>query len=194
MWSPHTIVPLDEEDLLRPSTTHFSCYGLGWQLRDQHGLKIVGHGGALDGMTSRTVLIPERDFGAVILTNSETGLAQGLSFWITDLVCGAEPEDWSGRFRAARDSEREKAKERQKKDDDARLVLTQPSVPLELFAGRFGSELFGEAEVELVDGSLVLKFANSPTFVGDLSHWHLDTFSIRWRDVPYPFPRGFVRF
>jgi hypothetical protein len=31
--------------------------------------------------------------------------------------------------------------------------------------------------------------------VGDLEHWHLDTFSINWRDsVIYPFGLGFVAF
>ncbi len=34
-----------------------------------------------------------------------------------------------------------------------------------------------------------------PYFVGDLEHWHFDTFRIKWREsVVYPFPRGFVTF
>jgi hypothetical protein len=35
----------------------------------------------------------------------------------------------------------------------------------------------------------------APNFVGDLEHWHLDTFAVKWRDsVVYRFGRGFVTF
>jgi uncharacterized protein DUF3471 len=45
------------------------------------------------------------------------------------------------------------------------------------------------------NGKLVLRLVPSPKFVGDLEHWHFDTFRITWRDsIVYPFPRGFVTF
>jgi hypothetical protein len=55
--------------------------------------------------------------------------------------------------------------------------------------------MFGDARVATEGGRLVLRLAPSPNFVGDLEHWHFDTFRVRWRDtVVYPFPRGFVTF
>jgi hypothetical protein len=55
--------------------------------------------------------------------------------------------------------------------------------------------LYGDATVTEESGRLVLKLNPSPLFIGDLDHWHFDTFSVKWRDsIVYPFGRGFVSF
>jgi hypothetical protein len=55
--------------------------------------------------------------------------------------------------------------------------------------------MYGEARVSVDEGRLVLRLAPAANFVGDLEHWHYDTFRIKWREsVSYPFPRGFVTF
>src|SRR5438046_1457555 len=59
MRSPQTVIPLDSiTERLRPST-HFQAYGLGWSLSDYRGRKLVSHNGALDGMRSIVMLVPE---------------------------------------------------------------------------------------------------------------------------------------
>ena len=63
MRSPQTVIPLDSiTERLRPST-HFLAYGLGWALADYRGRKLVSHGGALDGMRSIVMLVPEERLG-----------------------------------------------------------------------------------------------------------------------------------
>jgi hypothetical protein len=55
--------------------------------------------------------------------------------------------------------------------------------------------MFGDARITEESGRLVLRLVPSPNFVGDLDHWHFDTFSLKWRDsIVYPFKRGFVSF
>lgn len=55
--------------------------------------------------------------------------------------------------------------------------------------------MYGDARIAEENGRLVLRLIPSPHFVADLDHWHLDTFSIKWREsVIYPFGRGFVSF
>jgi CubicO group peptidase (beta-lactamase class C family) len=44
-------------------------YGLGWFLQDWNGLKVVQHGGNIDGFNSLVAMIPERKLGFVMLTN-----------------------------------------------------------------------------------------------------------------------------
>lgn len=44
-------------------------YGLGWMLRDWNGLKVVEHGGNIDGFNSLVAMIPEKKLGFVMLTN-----------------------------------------------------------------------------------------------------------------------------
>ncbi len=44
-------------------------YGLGWMLRMWNGLKVVEHGGNIDGFNSLVAMIPEKKLGFVMLTN-----------------------------------------------------------------------------------------------------------------------------
>jgi CubicO group peptidase (beta-lactamase class C family) len=46
-----------------------SAYGLGWFLQDWKGLKVVHHGGNIDGFNSLVAMIPEKKLGFVMLTN-----------------------------------------------------------------------------------------------------------------------------
>lgn len=44
-------------------------YGFGWFLQDWNGLKVVQHGGNIDGFNSMVAMIPEKKLGFVLLTN-----------------------------------------------------------------------------------------------------------------------------
>ncbi len=44
-------------------------YGLGWFLRDWNGMKVVEHGGNIDGFNALVAMIPEKNIGFVMLTN-----------------------------------------------------------------------------------------------------------------------------
>jgi CubicO group peptidase (beta-lactamase class C family) len=196
MWTPHTVVSGVGEAAERFNpTTHFNLYGLGWALNDYQGRKVVSHGGGLDGMISRVALMPEENLGLVVLTNSETPLANVISNRVFDAFLGVPPRDWSADYMARVRASREHAAAEQKKVEAARVPDTRPSLPLSAYAGTYTGEMFGDARVTEEGGRLVVRLVPSPNFVGDLEHWHFDTFRIRWRDsIVYPFPRGFVTF
>lgn len=44
-------------------------YGLGWFLRKWNGLKVVEHGGNIDGFNAQVAFMPEKKVGFVLLTN-----------------------------------------------------------------------------------------------------------------------------
>ena len=46
-----------------------TAYGLGWFLQDWKGLRVVQHGGNIDGFNSLVAMIPEKRLGFVMLTN-----------------------------------------------------------------------------------------------------------------------------
>ncbi len=46
-----------------------TAYGFGWFLQDWNGLKVVQHGGNIDGFNSMVAMIPEKKLGFVLLTN-----------------------------------------------------------------------------------------------------------------------------
>ena len=45
------------------------AYGLGWFLQEWNGMKVVQHGGNIDGFNSLVAMVPERNVGFVMLTN-----------------------------------------------------------------------------------------------------------------------------
>ena len=52
--------------------------------------------------------------------------------------------------------------------------------------------MYGNVKVELENGNLVARFLPTASFVGDLRHWHYDTFEIELRDPNLP--KGTVNF
>ncbi|HYE16211.1 MAG TPA: serine hydrolase, partial [Pyrinomonadaceae bacterium] len=196
MWTPHTISGAVSESAEKFNpTTHFNLYGLGWALNDYQGRKVVSHGGGLDGMISRVAMMPEENLGLVVLTNSETPLPTVLSNKIFDVFLGVPKRDWSADYLARARASREAAEAAAKKVEESRVTGTKPSLPLAGYAGTYTGAMFGDARVSEENGRLVVRLVPSPNFVGDLEHWHFDTFRIKWREsIVYPFPRGFVTF
>jgi CubicO group peptidase (beta-lactamase class C family) len=196
MWTPHTVAGGISEAAERFNpTVHFNLYGLGWGLSDYRGRKVVTHSGGLDGMTSRVALLPEENLGVVILTNSETPLQSFLYYKVFDVFTGAPARDWSADYMARAKAAREREEAEAKKVEEARIPGTKPSLQLSAYAGTYGGQMYGDAKVTEEQGRLVVRLVPSANYVGDLEHWHFDTFRIKWRDsVVYPYPRGWVTF
>ncbi|HEX8560399.1 MAG TPA: serine hydrolase [Pyrinomonadaceae bacterium] len=196
MWTPQTIVSGVGEAAERFNpTVHFNLYGLGWALSDYRGRKVVTHSGGLDGMTSRVALLPEENLGVVVLTNSETPLQAFLYYKVFDVFTGAPARDWSADYAARAKAAREREEAEARKIEEARVPGTKPSLPLAAYAGTYGGQMYGDARVTEENGRLVVRLLPSPNYVGDLEHWHFDTFRIKWREsVVYPYPRGWVTF
>jgi CubicO group peptidase (beta-lactamase class C family) len=196
MWTPHTIVGgISEAAEKFNPTRHFNLYGLGWSLSDYQGRKIVSHGGGLDGMISQVALAPEENLGVVVLTNSETPLSSVLVNRVFDTYFGTKPRDWSADFLARTRQGQQAQQAEAKKVEDARVLNTKPSLKLTGYVGTYSGQMYGDAKVEEENGKLVVQLVPSPNFIGDLEHWHFDTFRITWRNsIVYPFPKGFVTF
>lgn len=181
MWQPKTIIPLSVAAKKRIPQTHFRAYGLGWGLSDYHGRQLLSHGGGYDGMYSHQILIPEENFGVIVLTNSMTSLPDSLAYRAVDMAVGAPDRDWSGEnFKRYSDSR----KEFYKRIRDAvtpKAEAAVPSHPVEAYAGKFRCPLMGDATVTLESDKLVLRILANADMVADLEPIHFDTFRIRWR-------------
>ncbi len=72
--------------------------GISWLIRDIDGVRLVGHGGTTNGQYSAFVLVPERNFGFISMTNSGPNgseLNTKLEKWALEHFLGlvdAEPE------------------------------------------------------------------------------------------------------
>jgi CubicO group peptidase (beta-lactamase class C family) len=181
MHTPQTIIPLaGNMELLYPEA-HFLSYGMGWFLSDYRGKKIVEHGGAIDGMRAQVALMPEEKLGVVILTNMNgTTLPHILMYQVFDsYLGGTNRKDRAGDLLKTLKVLQEQGKAAAKKQEEARVSNTKPSLAPEKYAGTYKNDLYGEVKVTNQNGKLKVRFG--PAFVSDLEHWHYDTFRAKFR-------------
>jgi CubicO group peptidase (beta-lactamase class C family) len=176
----------------RPNS-HFWGYGMGWDVRDYHGTIVVSHGGGADGMISEVTLVPEEKFGLVILTNSINWLPSGLAEYILDRYFKSTVTDWSRLYLDSFLANQEKNKQEENDFAAKRVKDSGPSLDLEQYAGIYGGEMYGNAEVFIADNELRINFLPTPIFSGTLTHWHFDIFRIKLNDIP-SLPEGTVQF
>ena len=183
MWMPQTIIRVGKPTgALAFMAPRFAAYGLGWSLRDYRGLKIVAHSGALTGMYSRVMLVPELKLGIALLTNQQAMNSQNVAAWhVVNHFAGGPPIDWVTAFAKANAESSEKFADEEKKLVEGRARDTKPSLPLAEYAGTYTDPWYGDATLTLENGRLVMRFSRTPDLIGDLEHYHYDTFIVRWR-------------
>jgi CubicO group peptidase (beta-lactamase class C family) len=195
MWENNTAKPVSKWQREHMPSRHFNGYGLGWELMEYAGRKIVSHGGGYDGMISKTVLVPEEQLAFVILTNNINSVPSMLTYEILDhFLQPAHQEDWYQLFLKLRKEDlldQEKAKEQERA---TRIPNTKPTSALSNYVGTYTSEMYGDVVIELSPAStLSIDFKPTPLFKGNLSHWHLDTFELQWQ-TQMMLPPGRVTF
>ena len=181
MHSPQTIIPLGGNyEILYPEA-HFLSYGMGWFLSDYRGRKVVEHGGAIDGMRAQVALLPEEKLGVVILTNlNGSALPHILMYKVFDAYLGGNTQkDWAGDLLKSFKGLEEQGKAAAKKQEEARVLNTRPSLAPEKYAGTYKNDLYGDVKVTNDGGKLAVRFG--PAFISELEHWHYDTFRARFR-------------
>jgi CubicO group peptidase (beta-lactamase class C family) len=166
-------------------------YGLGWVLREYKGRVLVQHGGSIDGMRSLVMLVPEKKLGLVILTNrGGHALPEALAQRVIDAYLGAPARDWSAEFHKVQKSLEKEQKDAEKKVEKERIKGTRQSLPSEKYAGTYTDNLYGEVKVTAEKGKLIVRYG--PSLRGELTHWHYDTFRVKWNDRT--FRKGLVTF
>ncbi len=188
MWSGQTILPIDElpqgvAAAFVETQPNFHTYGLGWDLRDYRGKRLVGHNGMLSGYVSRTALIPELKLGIVVLTNQEaTGAHNAIVNTVLDHYIGAAETDWVAAYAARVKAAKAEGEAAVKKASGKRNPNTRPALPLGSYAGRYRDAWYGDMRIEEKSGKLSIYFTHSPDLTGELEHWQYDTFVARWKN------------
>jgi CubicO group peptidase (beta-lactamase class C family) len=176
----------------RPNS-HFRGYGMGWSVRDYHGTIIISHGGGADGMISEVTMVPEENFGFVILTNSLNYLPSALAEYILDRYFKANFTDWSRLYLDSFHKNKERLKQKEIEFAGNRVMGTRPSLSLDKYEGIYGGEMYGNAEVFIQNDELKINFLPTPIFSGTMTHWHYDIFRIKIDNIP-SLPLGTVQF
>ena len=183
MWSALQALPVSKEALITNPATHFSATGLGWFLNDYNGRKLVSHSGGHEGMNSRVVMLPEENFGMVILTNSMSGIMTPLANQTMDAFLGIpNGRDWSQYYldAIAKATQATSSKEECKTKKEVKALL-----PLSAYTGRYTSPMYGDATITLVKKELVLQLVPAPVLGGKLKVAGPHIFDLDWEN-DYP--------
>ncbi|MFZ5554356.1 MAG: serine hydrolase [Bacteroidota bacterium] len=194
MWMPTTIDDLSGfSEQLHP-TKHFACYGMGWEMFDYYGYKIICHSGGLDGMVSQVFLIPELNIGGVFLTNTATSLPYALMHQTIETILGdPKTNDWSDIYMRLAGSYESFIEESEKEAERTRKKELTTTHELKEYAGLYSGNVYGNAKVELKSGELHLRLVHTPTLHATLEHWEKDVFRVEFKEHP-SLPKGRVYF
>jgi len=196
MWSPQNIASTKPKMLFQLHDSHFSCYGLGWSLADYRGYLVISHGGGLDGMISRVALVPELRLGIVVLSNSLNNLPSVLMYKIIDTFLGIPTEkakDWNKDFF---ERSRKSADDLMKMGTDLDKEFGDVHAPpmsqedLSAYSGRYHCPMYGDAEITLGSGILMLNLLPAPIFVSDLIPRGRDQFLLKLKNEFDFIPHG----
>lgn len=189
LWQANTPIDVSQSDNYLYPSLHFHSYGLGWDLFDLHGKKIINHSGGLDGMISHICIVPEEKFGFVVLTNSSNYLPDALMYYILDNYFNYKGHDYSKLYKRYFDLNNENK-------NSKKFILKNKSKSIEdlkKYTGNYKSELYGNALIELKNDKLFIKFIPTPDFFSFLEIIDNNTFKIKLEKFP-SLPEGTAHF
>src|SRR4051812_12682318 len=162
---------------------NFHGYGLGFDIRDYRGHKLVMHSGGLPGYVSRVMMIPDLNVGVAVLTNQESGEAfDAIALHVLDHALGVPEFDWIDGYTRTQARAAAGIAAAEARGVTARDTASRPSLALAKYAGTYRDAWYGDIMIAEEGGKLVMRFSHTPALVGDLEHWQHDTFVARWRD------------
>jgi len=170
-------------DPLDAKLTQSPMYGQGWFISDYRGHRLVEHRGDIDGFSALVSLLPERNTGVVVLSNSLGNLGYVIARDIYDRLLGLEAQDWNSYYKKLLAEIMEflaaysGAQEEPKPD-------TSPSLPLSDCAGVYEHPAFDRAVVTVGNDKLTVKFQSGLT--SELEHFHFDVFKGTTSDFYLP--------
>lgn len=174
--------------------TRFKTYGLGWGLFDYGGAFVAEHNGGMPGYISKVAVMPDRNFGLVILNN-------GMDFFVNDVVrllifdefLGRESVDWTKQYTQVRKGYEAWVASQEAQRLASQKQGTEPSLNLISYVGRYEDKMYGEAEVRTEGEQLYIELLpTQEIFQGTMSHWHDDSFKVQFKDKFLTF--GIVNF
>ncbi|HEY9505442.1 MAG TPA: serine hydrolase [Gemmatimonadales bacterium] len=184
LWREVTPVPISSPPEGVPHLrATMAGYALGLHVRDYRGRRLLQHTGGLPGYVSKVAMVPGLRLGVTVLTNQESGAAfEAIVYQVLDHYLGAKSPDYPAIFDRMVKQNFAEVRAMEGKAAAARDSTSGPSLPLERYAGTYRDPWYGDVVIAREGPGLVLRFAHTPSLVGDLVHWQHDSFFARWRD------------
>ncbi|HEX5576607.1 MAG TPA: serine hydrolase [Gemmatimonadales bacterium] len=187
LWREVTPTPIGDPPQGFPQLAHLRAtmagYALGLGVRDYRGYILRQHTGGLPGYLSKVAMIADLRLGVAVLTNQESGAAyDAITYRVLDYYIGAKSPDYPSLFEQLVQRNRQKVRDAEQRAATSRDSTAGPSLPLAKYAGTYRDAWYGDVQISEGGKGLMIRFARTPSLVGDLVHWQHDTFLARWRD------------
>jgi hypothetical protein len=152
---------------------------LGWANYHYHGYEVIEKGGALDGIRTVVVFVPELNAGVAVAANLNlTALPEAVRGFVLEQLLGSADVDVQAQIQEA--------------GDTLAAVFTAgvpmpenpvaASVPLEAFAGVYENPLYAGFQV-IVDGDALRLEAGTAKKPATFTHFNHNTFLLDWNNV-----------
>ncbi len=163
---------------------NFNTYGLGWFMKDKFGKKIVTHDGGANGFLSKTLLIPEDNFGFVILTNSDAQyLFDALSDQIINDYLKQPYHNLSVEYYSDFAGEQETILAATKKLQAEVAAYKAPADAYKKIAGIYTNKVYGKIAIEAKNNYAEVSFEFHPQYKGKIQFKSPTAMMIEYNDA-----------
>jgi len=179
MWSPQTI---KHAWALPQYKSNFNSYGLGWEVADLNGHKMVSHTGGLPGMVTQVTMIPDLKLGIIVLTNQQSGLAfMAITDQIKDKYLNIKGVDRVKMYKSFEDRNDTRADKITKKIWKY-VAESKETTSVKRYEGVFTDKWWGDVKISNKDGKLYFQSVRSPLMHGQMIFYKANTFIVKWAD------------
>lgn len=125
-------------------------YAMGWVISSYRGHPLWWHNGGIDGFYALLTLLPDDNFGVVVLTNllDSDPVPEIVAYHIYDRLFGMDSIDWSKRYSDLESQQKAAEDEDLKKEAAEHKTNTRPSHDLRDYAGRYENPGYGVITVQ----------------------------------------------
>ncbi len=150
---------------------------MGWVITSYRGHPLWWHNGGIDGFYALLALLPEENFGVVILTNllDDDPVPEIVSYHLYDHLLGLEPVDWAKRMEEREAKQKAAEEEEHKKEVSEHKPNTHPSHELKDYIGKYENSGYGIFTIQAA-GDGFTGMLNKLSF--PLRHYQYDVFEV----------------
>jgi CubicO group peptidase (beta-lactamase class C family) len=154
--------------------TNLQSYGLGWQISDYRGRRLVSHSGSREGVRALVVLLPKERVGVVALSNLHTAsLPEIVCYSVLDGLLAEKKTDWLTATLQVRKTQQGQAQKQEAALLKNRKSGTRPSLAMPGYTGEFEDAAHGTMSIREDKGKLTASWGRLNLL---LEHWHHDVF------------------
>lgn len=185
--SARQMAEIHRPQVVRPSSGNpygtQPTYGLGWNILDYQGKRVLTHGGATDGFNTAAYMVPELDLGVIVVGNNFNQLGDAIAYTVMDAFMGTQDRiDWAKHYFDGFKRSYENAMKQRDLIHAARVTGTRQTLDDEAYIGIYTSPLYDTVEVRKGSKGLEIKLWDNEEVVADMEHWQYDTFRAIWRN------------